>query len=914
MKRLNLLGSWKRIGIQAGLLAGLGLAFMGPNAEKPATAADNNECPEEDQCTFKKPVFSLILDYSTSMNNSFGDPMDNITRWEAEKGVIQNLMTADNEFVSQNMLVGLMRFGHDPDPNNPGTTIPNDASGITDGQSVDVLWFDENNNNEYKPCNGQEVIDTLNGVPAPINGNLVGIGTWTRGAIQRSLDLMEQSIADHPNDVPSIDNRAYLQMVMTDGEWTNPTGQGQSPANDPSPLAADMITNGIGQPGDETLVPTYVVYFGDLGGNGEAEADKLADSGDNGMVDMSTGAITADDQQQLIDAVNQVVTDIKNSVILPNCIGGLPRLMVLMDASSSMLNSMGQPAAYGESGWDQARYALAGDPLDQNQSLFEQDILDDNMMPTGNTVEDLVYLGLAVFGHNAPAPGEQKVLVQYGPCHQDNFYWAMSPEISDPSCPDYDYSELANNPGLPMNQIITDMSCASPWEGSPINWSFPEIVMGAPGPNDDPDGPGFDEDTFAHMPRCDSAGGPDPFCSGSGTYTHLGLQLVKNNQAAYHAQAVMNDEADDSTVYTNLLITDGQYNGYSTDAQVQAELEEMANNGILTYVIGLGDGVNGPQAQAQLNNMAGWGGTNAAYDANNQAELELALKTIIEAVDFDPCCQFNDCSENPEPTTGEVDPDPTGCEDDDDCEDPLICIKPDPMAPFGQCGEDPDPCEGVECAPGDDNTAPEVCLDGQCVPGPCLQDSHCDGDALPPEVCDVDNGICSPGPCADDSQCPEGSVCTDGECVIEGCMTDDDCDGDLVCDVDSGICIEPPNTCTSDDDCGVDEICNPDTMMCEPDPNATGTDTDGATTGGATDGDSDPSAGPTTGNGSDGSATAGETDTDTGSTDSGADSAQDDEGCGCTTQDSTEGKGRGLLGTVLALGFAGFIRRRRRRD
>ncbi len=887
MKRLNLLGSWKRIGIQAGLLAGVGLAFMG-NAEKPAVAEDM-DCPNEGQCTFKKPVFMIILDYSTSMNNTFGDPMDNVTRWQAEKGVVQTLMQADMNFVSKNMLIGLMRFGHDPDPNNDGTTIPNDGSGIVDGQAVDVLWFDDNDN--YKPCNGQEIVDSLDGTPAPIDGNLVGIGTWTNGALQRSKALMEQDYAAHPENAPNMDNRAYLQMVLTDGEWTNPQGQGQSAQHDPANTAADMFNNGVGNPAIN--VPTYVVYFGDLGGNAEMFANELAAAGG------TMQAITADDQIALLQAVQAVIQDIKDSVILPNCVGGLPRIMVLADASSSMLNAGGgtMPAAKGESGWDQTRFALAGDPDNINQSLFEQDILDENMMPTGNKVEDLVYLGLAVFGHNSPAPGEQDVLVQYGPCHQDNFYWAMSPEISDPDCPDYDYSILQMFPQTPMNAIITGDSCDSPWEGSPINWNFPAIVNNMPGPGDDPDGPGFDDDTQAHMPKCDSPGGNNNICSGSGTFTHLGLQEIKNNQVAYHTQAVMDMQANDTTAYINLLITDGQYNGYSTDAQVQAELEEMFNNGIPTYVIGLGDGVNSPQAQTQLNNMAGWGGTNMAYDADNQAELELALKTIIESVDFDPCCQFNDCSKTPEPTTNFDDTDGGGCTEDADCAMGEFCDKP-MDSPIGSCEPLGDCIEDADCEDNPDTPTPEICQDSTCVPGPCTDDAQCDQDSLPPEVCDVDQGICVPGPCTDDAQCPDGLICENSECITPSCP-DVPCEGNLVCDEDSGQCIEPncgddPTICADGEEC-IDNVCTP---MGDDDDD----DDDSTTTG---DSAGNTSAGPTTADDDD--------DDDDDDTDSGTDTGsagEDDEGCGCAVEE--DDKTRGLLGTFLTLGLVGFIRRRRR--
>ncbi len=90
--------------------------------------------------------------------------------------------------------------------------------------------------------------------------------------------------------------------------------------------------------------------------------------------------------------------------------------------------------------------------------------------------------------------------------------------------------------------------------------------------------------------------------------------------------------ANDQTQFINILITDGQYTGYSTNAQVQTELEQMYNAGITTYVIGFGDGVDLPAAIAQLNQMADWGSgaTLDYYDANNQAALEMALADIIE--------------------------------------------------------------------------------------------------------------------------------------------------------------------------------------------------------------------------------------------------------------------------------------------
>src|SRR5690606_3882127 len=53
---------------------------------------------------------------------------------------------------------------------------------------------------------------------------------------------------------------------------------------------------------------------------------------------------------------------------MPDCAGGIPRVMVLLDASSSMLNINGSSVAGGpwETGWDQVRDSLTG-PL----SIFE---------------------------------------------------------------------------------------------------------------------------------------------------------------------------------------------------------------------------------------------------------------------------------------------------------------------------------------------------------------------------------------------------------------------------------------------------------------------------------------------------------------------------------------------------------------
>jgi Cys-rich repeat protein len=47
------------------------------------------------------------------------------------------------------------------------------------------------------------------------------------------------------------------------------------------------------------------------------------------------------------------------------------------------------------------------------------------------------------------------------------------------------------------------------------------------------------------------------------------------------------------------------------------------------------------------------------------------------------------------------------------------------------------------------------------------------------------------------------------------CDSDDDCPTGEVCNLASGICIEPNGGCNDDSDCGGGQICNPDTGLCQ---------------------------------------------------------------------------------------------------
>ena len=318
----------------------------------------------------------------------------------------------------------LLRFGHDPNPGSPGTTITQDVNSgtpapLVDGFSLDVGWYDPADlaNNPWLECNGAAITSALAALPAggPAGGGS-GIGTWTKNALDQAQSLIQTADADHPTDggIGINTGRYYGIIVITDGAWTGPDGINQSPAEDPNQTADDLFNN--------DNVPTYVVAV-DLAGTGLMEADELAAAGG------TTEAVEATSPADLITALQQIVVDVQNAVLIPECTAGLPRVMIILDASSSMLNinqgtvnpPLGEAGGAGQTGWDQAREALAG-----TNSIF------DAILPSGEAVEDLVHLGLIVFGSaNTPLfptlTDEQRVLVDYGPCMKDNFEWALNP-------------------------------------------------------------------------------------------------------------------------------------------------------------------------------------------------------------------------------------------------------------------------------------------------------------------------------------------------------------------------------------------------------------------------------------------------------------------------------------------------------
>jgi hypothetical protein len=601
---LGQIGSGKQVGLQLGVLAGLVATMLGPSTRESGAAPPPNCSNDEDMCSFKRPMFLVVLDYSTSMNKVFADQE---TRWEAAVNAIKYMVVADNGFLVRNFMPGLLRFGHDPDPQAPGTLIVGDSSGLVDGQALDVALYAGDPGHTWHGCDaGDLMASALDSLPPPKDGQPTGIGTWTKGALDFARAHLDQAAVDHPEDQGL--RRAAL-LVLTDGAWTDATGtMPLTPASENPAITAGALWA-------DAQTPTYVVAIGEAWG--KQFADELAVAGGTGA------ALDAMNPQALIDALGQVVQSLEDEIVQPSCSVSMPRIMLLLDASSSMLNINGGTlrAPLGQGGWEQARDAIAG-----VDSLFDQPVALGN-----HKVQDLTQIGLAVFGHNQPA--EEQLLVQYAPCNKDNFAWALDP---------------ANSCVAP--------GCTDPYANPPIVWTFQDGSLIPPL---------FEESTITHMPRCDFAA-QNPFaCVGSGTYTHLGLNLVRSNIAAYKAECTQPDAADPcgkDSPFLNILITDGQYN--STDAQVAEPLKAMYADGVTTYVIGFGEAISSPMAIAKLHLLAdaGSGDTLDYYDTKNQAQLELALADIIGSITFDPCCLLDSCYIGPPP--GEPEPDPLPPEPD----------------------------------------------------------------------------------------------------------------------------------------------------------------------------------------------------------------------------------------------------------
>jgi MYXO-CTERM domain-containing protein len=221
----------------------------------------------------------------------------------------------------------------------------------------------------------------------------------------------------------------------------------------------------------------------------------------------------------------------------------------------------------------------------------------------------VVHFGLAVFGDDEPAPGEQEILVDYAPCSEPNVAWALDPTSS-----------------------CVEPGCTDPWSGPVIEWTVQD------GSQIDP--PDFALRTLSHMPRCAGAG---MACEGSGRFPDLAIEEITIHHDEYEQATPY--VHDDSTLFVNVLVVLGPYD--ATDAAVQTALEDAFAAGITTYVVAYGpQAANpGPTFSPQLESMADWGsgGALAYRTAENAGQLGDALRGVLAELEL-PCCASIDCS------------------------------------------------------------------------------------------------------------------------------------------------------------------------------------------------------------------------------------------------------------------------------
>jgi MYXO-CTERM domain-containing protein len=380
-------------------------------------------------------------------------------------------------------------------------------------------------------------------------------------------------------------------------------------------------------------------------------------------------SIDAASPEGIIDALSGVLDDIRDSVIVPECTRRLPRVLVIMDGSSSMIDG----SAPGQTNWDKARFALTGNPAAPNpgdpgyvEPVFSRTIEIDGRSVA---IEDVIHLGLMTFS----TADQQRLLVGFGPCMRDNFAWAMDPYTS------------CEAPG-----------CSDPYAGYPTAWTFKDSAT-------DRDPP-FVRPTLSYMPACNMTMGSTS-CIGQipNTFTGEGLEFARTVIDQYKA-APEPFSADDGTRYVNILISDGQTSEGSSD--VQAPLEAMAAAGIDTYVIGFGtaDDLN----EAQLNQYAAWGRTGNAIlvdptTAAGASALADAIEGVVREIGVDACCVLNQCAIESEPA------DPSAVCGNGVVEGDEVCDDGADNATYDHCGAR---CDGPHLFCGDGRRdGPEECDD-----------------------------------------------------------------------------------------------------------------------------------------------------------------------------------------------------------
>lgn len=277
------------------------------------------------------------------------------------------------------------------------------------------------------------------------------------------------------------------------------------------------------------------------------------------------------------------------------CSGGPARIMLVLDASSDLLNDGNAAGSEGTTAWDVIRGVIAGD----GDSLYDAPV-----EPSGPVASQVSHFGLAVIADTVDGSG--RILVDYSPCSEPRVEWALDPLSSCVA------------PG-----------CSDPWAGPAITWTYQDGSMIDP--------PGFAERALSHVPLCDGNGNR---CEGSGRFVAPGIRETRANLAVYPIATPY--VQDDTTRYVNVLVVTGEYE--DEDADVQSALEGAYGDGIVTYVVAYG---STPVAafDTQLTSMAQWGsdGTLTHRVATNPGELDGVLDEIVAELSL-PCCASIDCS------------------------------------------------------------------------------------------------------------------------------------------------------------------------------------------------------------------------------------------------------------------------------
>jgi len=626
-------------------------------------------CESEQACSVKKPNVLLVLDYSSSMSGIRGAPayfppgQTMSTRWDAALDAASWILLYEDGLFARNARVGLARFAHDPEPELPGTTITTDRSfpAITDGFAIDVPF--DGSSGSYLECKSSGVdaaLEVLRSTPPPLvetrslDASSIML-TWTRGALRSAHELVQRTRASHAGE-PGEERRDYEVVLMTDGDWTCPDRTGQSCDENPAGEAERLRQDGI---------PVHVIAFGDAAM--QPSLNEIALLGGTGS------AVDATSPRGIVDALSTVLARIRDGVIVPICTQKLPRVLVTIDASTSML--VGDAA--GASKWDKARFALAGNPAAPNPGDpgYVESVLSRRLQVGSREVaiEDVVHFGMVAFA----TASEQKLIAGFGPCMRDNFAWALDPATS------------CRPPG-----------CSDPYGGYPIEWTFQ---------NSDRDRqPPFVRTTQSHMPACNQTSGSDS-CVGQTptTFTGQGLEFARKVISDYK-QDPKPFKIADGTRFVNVLVTDGQTSEGSSN--VQDALRGLTEDGVDTYVIGFGSGSE--IDRAQLDQYAAWGNTERAIvvdpNARGAAGLADALAGVVTSLGLESCCVLNDCSLQPEPQ------DPRAVCGDGKIEGEEACDDGADNASYGHCGG---LCDRLHLYCGDERVdGPEECDDGNVLP------------------------------------------------------------------------------------------------------------------------------------------------------------------------------------------------------